>query len=286
MANEKTPGVVHVGSSKQIAQKRPMVKDLPPRPLPPLNVSITSAHQCTPPHPHLPAQALLHPHPPAQALPHPHPPAQALPHPHLPAQTLPHPHPPAQSHDNGGSDRQAGPPIPVPPEHIDDVCASVRSGMQHAVLLDSTYGIHRRKLLTNCRSVPSLLTHLQCLFISKNIMLDGTLQSIAVLEHDALISLVIDILWIHGFYKDIDFDDPKALDGVITLAGAALYSALMEYKTGVYKRVEFSTAKAEATYRSILTYISDKIYPRAELAARFKALKAKIKERGESRLGL
>lgn len=319
-------GVVHAGSSKQIAQKRPTAKDLPPRPLPPSNVSVTSAHQCAPPHPHPPAQA------------------------------LPHSHPPAQSHDDGGSDRQAGPPIPVPAEHIDDVCASARSRMRRAVLSvngmptnDNNIAMARAALaeaianiqdvppgqyylpdeksfissLTKItgtirttmksaarvvahhkydlgldiwdtlsevahklRIVPSLLTHLQCLFISKNIMLDGTLQSVAVLEHDALISLVIDILWIHGFYKDIDFDDPKALDGVIALAGAALCSALMEYKTGVYKRVQFSTAKSEATYRSILTYISDKIYPRAELAARFKALKAKIKERGESRLGL
>ncbi|KAG2142500.1 hypothetical protein BD769DRAFT_1383344 [Suillus cothurnatus] len=119
-----------------------------------------------------------------------------------------------------------------------------------------------------------------------NQTLNGILQSVAVLEHEGLVSLVIKILWAHGFYKDIDFDDPTALDGVIALAGAALCSALMEYKTGIYKCVEFSTAKSGDTYRSILTYISNKIYPRAELAARFKALKAKIKERGEARLGL
>jgi len=122
--------------------------------------------------------------------------------------------------------------------------------------------------------------------VTINQILDGILQSAPVLEHEGLISLVIEILWTHGFYKDIDFDDPKALDSVIALAGAALCSALMEYKTGVYKRVEFSAAKSGDTYRSILTYISDKIYPRAELAARFKALKARMKERGEASLGL
>jgi hypothetical protein len=119
-----------------------------------------------------------------------------------------------------------------------------------------------------------------------NQVLDGILQSVPVLEHDGLVSLVIEIVWTHGFYKDINFDDPKALDGVIALAGAALCSALLEYKTGVYKRIEFSTAKAGDTYKSILTYMSDKIYSRAELAVRFEALKARIKERGEARLGL
>jgi hypothetical protein len=97
-----------------------------------------------------------------------------------------------------------------------------------------------------------------------------------MLEHKGLVSLIIEILWAHGFYKDIDFDDPTALDGVITLAGAALCSALMEYKTGIYKHVEFSTAKSGDTYWSILTYILNKIYPHAELAVHFKALKAEI----------
>ncbi|KAG2035536.1 hypothetical protein BDR03DRAFT_983549 [Suillus americanus] len=96
--------------------------------------------------------------------------------------------------------------------------------------------------------------------------LDGILQSVTVLEHDRLVSLVIEILWAHGFYKDIKFDDPTVLDGVIALAGAVLCSALLEYKAGTYKRVEFSTAKLGDTYQSILIYISNKIYPRAELA--------------------
>jgi len=111
-----------------------------------------------------------------------------------------------------------------------------------------------------------------------------------MLEHEGLVSLIIKILWAHGFYKDIDFDDPTVLDGVITLAGAALCSALcsalMEYKTGIYKCVEFSTVKSGDTYWSILTYISNKIYPHAELTVHFKALKAEIKEHREARLGL
>ncbi|KAG2131177.1 hypothetical protein BD769DRAFT_1666714 [Suillus cothurnatus] len=45
-------GVVHAGSSKEVAQKRPTAKDLPPCPLPPLNVSVTSAQHGAPPHPH------------------------------------------------------------------------------------------------------------------------------------------------------------------------------------------------------------------------------------------
>jgi hypothetical protein len=93
-------------------------------------------------------------------------------------------------------------------------------------------------------------------------------------------------LWTHEFYKDLDFNDPTVLDGVIALAGTALCSALMEYKTGVYKCVEFSTVKSKDTYQNVTAYISDKIYHHVELAAHFKALKGKMKERGEVRLGL
>jgi hypothetical protein len=107
-----------------------------------------------------------------------------------------------------------------------------------------------------------------------------------MLEHEGLVDLVIKILWAHRFYKDINFNDPTALDGVITLAGAALCSVFMEYKTSIYKHVECSTAKSGDTYQSILTYILNKIYPHAELTVHFKALKAKIKECREARLGL
>jgi hypothetical protein len=96
----------------------------------------------------------------------------------------------------------------------------------------------------------------------------------------------MEILWVNGFYKDIDFEDLQSLDGVIALAGAAICSAIQEYETGIYKRIEFSTAKSRGTYRDIRTYISDKIYTRVELTARYNLLKVKIRERGEARLGL
>ncbi|KAG1831969.1 hypothetical protein DFJ58DRAFT_848097 [Suillus subalutaceus] len=130
----------------------------------------------------------------------------------------------------------------------------------------TAYGTRRQRLRTNCGScLPSR----------------HTCSSVHNCE-DASLSRSCG----HGFYKDLDFNDPTALDGVIALAGAALCSALMEYKTGVYKRVEFSTAKSKDTYQNVTAYISDKIYPRVELTARFKALKDKMKERGEVRLGL
>lgn len=55
-----------------------------------------------------------------------------------------------------------------------------------------------------------------------NQTVDGVLQSVPMLAHEGLISLIIKILWTHGFHKDINFDDLAVLDGVITLAGAVL----------------------------------------------------------------
>jgi len=95
----------------------------------------------------------------------------------------------------------------------------------------------------------------------------------------------MEILWVNGFYKDVDFEDLQSLDGVIALAGTAICSAILEYETGIYKRVEFSTAKSGGTYRKIRTYIADSIYTRIELTARYNLLKVKIRERGEERLG-
>jgi hypothetical protein len=114
-------------------------------------------------------------------------------------------------------------------------------------------------------------------------------QPVALLEHDRLIYyLVMEILWVNGFYKDIDFEDLQSLDGVIALAqaGAAICSAIQEYETGIYKRIEFSTAKSRGTYRDIRTYISDKIYTCIELTVHYNLLKVKIREHGEARLGL
>lgn len=96
----------------------------------------------------------------------------------------------------------------------------------------------------------------------------------------------MEVLWTNRFYKDIDFEDPQALDRVITLGGAALCSAIKEYETGVLKCIDFSTAKSGDSYHSICTYISSKIYSRPELAAHFKTLKTRMRERGEERLGL
>lgn len=107
-----------------------------------------------------------------------------------------------------------------------------------------------------------------------------------MLEHDGLVFLVMEVLWVNGFYKDIDLEDLQSLDGVIALAGAAICSSIQEYSTGVYKRIEFSTAKSGDTYRHIRAYISNKIYPQAELAAHFNLFKVQMKARGEERLGL
>ncbi|KAG2040849.1 hypothetical protein BDR03DRAFT_1007631 [Suillus americanus] len=181
-------GVVHAGSSKKVAQKCPTAKDLPPHPLPPLNISVASVQHGAPAHPHPHAQ-------------------------------------PIQSHNDGGSDphldlpqqeaqtTQANRPIPIPAD------------------------INTSEVAHKLQIVPALTTHLQCLFTSANITLDGILQSVAMLQHDGLVSLVIEILWAHGFYKDINFDDPTALDGVIALAGAALCSTLLEYKADWVNKV-------------------------------------------------
>ncbi|KAG1876686.1 hypothetical protein DFJ58DRAFT_721148 [Suillus subalutaceus] len=293
-------------SSKKLRRNAPTAKDLPPHPLPPLNVSVASAQQGTPPQP-------LHSHDNGSA-------ESRL---ELPQQEV------------------QLPPQPVPAERVEEVCATARSRMRRQVLSvngmpsnDENIAMARTALadaiahtpnmpagqhylpdadtfvmsLTKItgtvrtvvksavraiiqpqynlelgiwdassevahklRVVPALTTHLQCLFTTVKMVLDASLSRSCGPT---------------GFYKDLDFNDPTALDGVIALAGAALCSALMEYKTGVYKRVEFSTAKSKDTYQNVTAYISDKIYPRVELAARFKALKDKMKERGEVRLGL
>ncbi|KAG1740220.1 uncharacterized protein EDB91DRAFT_1248547 [Suillus paluster] len=134
----------------------------------------------------------------------------------------PHPHPlPTQSHNNGSSDPhpgppqqeapdnpQANPPIPIPAEQVEEH----KYELKFHIWDTSSEVTHKLWIM------PVLTTHLQCLFTSENMMLDGVLQSVPVLEHDGLVSLVIKILWTHGFYKDIDFDDLNALDGVIALA--------------------------------------------------------------------
>ncbi|KAG1719358.1 hypothetical protein EDB19DRAFT_1836817 [Suillus lakei] len=216
------------GSSTDVAQRCPTAKDLPPRPHP-------------------------QPHPP---------PPQA----HNNSGSVPHPGPPQQEAlDNP----QANPPIPVPAEQVEEVHTSARLKMRRGVLSENGMPTndnnlvmahsHKYELGLNIwdtlsevahklQIVPALTTHLQCLFTSEDMALDGILQSVPMLKHDGLVSLVIEIMWTHRFYKDINFDDPKALDGVIALAGAALCSALLEYKTGVYKHIEFSTAKARDTY--------------------------------------
>jgi hypothetical protein len=107
-----------------------------------------------------------------------------------------------------------------------------------------------------------------------------------VLEHEALVSVVMEVLWTNSFYQDIDFEDPEALNSVITLGGAVVCSAIKEYETGVFKCVDFSTAKSKDIYHSILTHIHDKIYPYPELAAHFKALKTRMSECRKERLGL
>ncbi|KIK33530.1 hypothetical protein CY34DRAFT_110608 [Suillus luteus UH-Slu-Lm8-n1] len=311
-------GVVHTGSSKEVAQKRPTAKDLPPRPLPPLNVSVASVQQGTPPQP-------LHSHNDGSRLEPPQQEAQ-LPPQAVPAERVEEVCVLARSRmrrqvlsvngmpsndENIAMARTAladaiahTPNMPAGQHYLPDADTFITSltkitGTVRTVVKSAAHAIISHKynleldiwdasseVAHKLRVVPALTTHLQCLFTTVNMILDGILQSVAVLEHEGLVSLVIKILWTHGFYKDLDFNDPTALDGVIALAGAALCSALMEYKTGVYKRVEFSTVKSKDTYQNVTTYISDKIYPRVELAARFGALKDKMKERGEVRLGL
>jgi hypothetical protein len=107
-----------------------------------------------------------------------------------------------------------------------------------------------------------------------------------VLEHEALVSVVMEVLWTNSFYQDIDFEDPEALNGVIALGSAAVCSAIKEYKTGMFKRVDFSIAKSKDIYHSILTHIHNEIYPYPELTAHFKALKTRMSEHGKERLGL
>ncbi|KAG1862926.1 hypothetical protein C8R48DRAFT_773663 [Suillus tomentosus] len=134
--------------------------------------------------------------------------------------------------------------------------------------------------------VPMLTTHSQCLFKMQEMMIGGVLKNVPVLEHTALIHVVMDILWVNGFYKDLDLQDLQALDGVIALTGAAICSAIQEYEMGVWKRINFSTAKSKSTYTSIKTYMTETIYTCIELTARFHCIKVNMKNRGVSRTGI
>ncbi|KAG0699893.1 hypothetical protein DFH29DRAFT_1001548 [Suillus ampliporus] len=134
--------------------------------------------------------------------------------------------------------------------------------------------------------MPTLTTHLQCLFKMQEMMIGGVLQNVPVLEHAGLIHVVMDVLWVNGFYKDIDFQDPQSLDGVIALVGAAICLAIQEYEMGVWKRIDFSTAKSKSTYTSIKTYMMQTIYSCVELTERFHLIKVNMKNRGVSRTGI
>ncbi|KAG0695788.1 hypothetical protein DFH29DRAFT_1005153 [Suillus ampliporus] len=142
------------------------------------------------------------------------------------------------------------------------------------------------EIMHKLQMVPTLISHLQCLFKIEQLTLDGTLQPVAVLKHEVLVSVVMEVLWTNGFYKDIDLEDPEVLNGVIALGSTALCSVIKEYETGVFKCIDFSTAKSGDTYCSIRTYISSEIYPHPELAAHFKTLKTRMREHREERLGL
>ncbi|KAG1785754.1 uncharacterized protein HD556DRAFT_1450406 [Suillus plorans] len=134
--------------------------------------------------------------------------------------------------------------------------------------------------------VPMLTTHLQCLFKMQEMTIGGVLKNVPVLEHTGLIRVVMDILWVNGFYKDLDLQDLQSLDGAIALAGAAICSAIQEYEMGVWKRIDFSTAKSKSTYTSIKTYMTETIYTCVELTERFHWIKVNMKNRGVSRTGI
>ncbi|KAG1824374.1 uncharacterized protein BJ212DRAFT_1573685 [Suillus subaureus] len=292
------------GSSKDVTPKHPMAKDLPSQPLPPLNTAATGSTV-----PASPTQS------PSDTVPVPVPHQQQHPIP-IPANHMEEIKTSTRSRMQCMVLTLNG--MPSNDENIQMAHNAILQAMQifpHQAITISPErrrsSVHSQKSLTpsalhsnmshmlscNTNTILSLIfmthhwksrtSYKWCLCSSQTSnILDGNLQSIVVLEHEVLVSVVMEVLWTKGFYEDIDFKDPEALNSIIALGGTIIWSAIKEYETGMFKHVDFSTAKSKDIYHNILTHIHNKIDPYPKLTAHFKALKTRMSVCRKERLGL
>ena len=74
--------------------------------------------------------------------------------------------------------------------------------------------------------------------------------------HQALVNLLLVVLWAQpGNAPGFQIDD-DLLSGLFALAGTAIYSVLREYETGQYISLEFSQKNIGNTFDSILHIIN------------------------------
>ncbi|KAG1777163.1 hypothetical protein EV702DRAFT_1197482 [Suillus placidus] len=247
-------GIIYAGADKNVAPKRPTARDIPPTPSAPSDITIPVFPVQTNPPSH-PVQSSNASHDTGSS--HPVPPQQQEPIP-VPAELVKEICASARSKmrravlsDNGMPTHEENVAMAraalsnsiathasIPPGRyylpdedefitsltkITNTLRNVLKNTAHTVVLFA-YDLELDIWDTSCEIthkqniVPTLITHLQCLFKLREMMIGGVLQNVPVLEHTALIRVVMDILWVNGFYKDIDLQDPQSLDGVIALA--------------------------------------------------------------------